>query len=137
MKLHEPPLWDDVWAADELACHGGYRWLLLSHGFNLRLVAVPVGPQGRTGYEWGWCFVRDVDAARRAVAAWDPDTQDEPTGWHKRPVHPVRRAPHRDRDPGYNRPRCDHGVYDDQECSSIGCPHWVRRLADHPTGGRA
>jgi hypothetical protein len=122
VRLHETPIWDDHWAADELAADGEFRYVLLSQGFNLRLVMILAGDI--TGYEWGWCFPRDPEVARRALAAWDPQTQDEPTGWHKRPTGQLaRRAPHRDRAPDHNRPRCAHGAYSAQ-CHSIGCGHW-------------
>jgi hypothetical protein len=44
--------------------------------------------------------------------------QDEPQWWHKRPTyHKVRKAPLREQDRVYNRPRCVHGSYMDEPCS--------------------
>ena len=60
------------------------------------------------------------------MAAWDPDTQDEPTGWHKRPTTPARQAPRRDEQPDYNRPRCVHGCYLHDGCRTIACPEATR-----------
>jgi hypothetical protein len=67
------------------------------------------------GYRHGWCY-RGLEAAAAAVAAWDPLTQDEPPGWHKRATPGLRCAP--DRDPGHdlNRGRCVHGVYRGERC---------------------
>lgn len=48
------------------------------------LVAVPRRPDGEGGYEHAWCFPRDPALVERAVGEWDPDTQGEPMGWHKR-----------------------------------------------------
>lgn len=48
-----------------------------------------------------------------AARLFDPRTQDEPLGWHKRACE-VRRAPYRDQDPRHNRPRCVHGTYRDE-----------------------
>ncbi|MFJ9114465.1 hypothetical protein ACIRJO_02835 [Streptomyces sp. NPDC102394] len=46
-----------------------------------------------------------------SAAVFQPDTQDEPLGWHKRAGADIRLAPHRDQDPEHNRPRCVHGSY--------------------------
>jgi hypothetical protein len=44
-----------------------------------------------------WCYPQDLDLVRAAVRAWDPDTQDEPEGWHKRNLH-VHVVPRREDD---------------------------------------
>lgn len=74
----------------------------------------------RSPMEWryGWCFQKmDGLAVAAAFAVWDPDTEDEPVGWHKRPGHEVRKAPRRDTKPDYNRPRCVHGGYMHEPCA--------------------
>ncbi|MEK8141771.1 hypothetical protein NKH18_01380 [Streptomyces sp. M10(2022)] len=73
-------------------------------GFNIRLLAIPHGEDGRHGYDHGWCYPRDPQLVAASVATWDPTTQDEPTGWHKRPTHPARQAPHREKDPSTTGP---------------------------------
>lgn len=119
--VHHPrPVWDDHWQGEELAADATHRYLWLWHGYNIRLIAVPADDS--MGYDHGWCYPRNPAAVREAVHAWDPDTEDEPFGWHKRPTRPVRRAPHRDQRPDYNRPRCVHGCYLHDGCRTIGCP---------------
>lgn len=117
---HPVPIWDDHWQGYELAADDSRRYLWLWHGYNIRLIAVPL--DDTLGYDHGWCYPRDPALVAAAVAAWDPDTQDEPTGWHKRPTMPVRRAPRHDEQPDYNRPRCVHGCYLHDGCRTIGCP---------------
>lgn len=117
---HPEPIWDDRWEGWELAADDTCRYLWLWHGYNIRLLALP--SDGGFGYDHGWCYPLDPKVVTAAVAAWDPDTQDEPVGWHKRPTPSARRAPHRDREPDYNRPRCQHGCYLHEGCRTIGCP---------------
>lgn len=121
MDLHNPPRYDAHWQGTELAADATHRYLWLWYGFNIRLIAVPKNDTGAWGYDHGWCYPRDPEAVARAVAAWDPDTQDEPAGWHKRPTSPVRRAPHRDPEDPYNRDRCVHGCYLDESCRTVNC----------------
>jgi hypothetical protein len=113
--LAERMEWDPVWAGVVVGRHGDDRWVLMEMGYNLRLVVV----QGdSTGYRYGWCYSRDVEAVLRHLRAFDPETMDEPMGWHKRPgVYDVRRAPRREVNPEYNRPRCRHGAYVGEECT--------------------
>lgn len=119
MEKHHCAVWDAHWSGYELARDVGHRYIWLWHGFNIRLIAVPHGVHG---YDYGWCYPRDPDVVVAAVAAWDSGTQDEPAGWHKRPGNGVRRAPRRDAQPGYNRPRCVHGCYIHEGCRTVGCP---------------
>ncbi|MEU1071875.1 MULTISPECIES: hypothetical protein [unclassified Streptomyces] len=121
MIHHPEPIYDDHWEGYELAADDGHRYLWLWQGFNIRLIAVPREETGSFGYDHGWCYPRDPQVVASAVAAWDSDTQDEPDGWHKRPTMPVRRAPRRDEEPHYNRPRCVHGCYIDAGCRTVAC----------------
>ncbi|MFD5788636.1 hypothetical protein ACFWH1_18685 [Streptomyces sp. NPDC127037] len=129
MKLHEPPILDAHWEGYELAADTTHRYLWIWMGSNIRLIALPHGEDGY--YEHGWCYPRDPELVAEHVAAWDPDTQDEPAGWHKRPTYPVRRAPRRDEEPQYNRDRCVHGCYVEDGCRTINCPD----ARDHPSHG--
>lgn len=116
------PVWDEHWGGYELAADATHRYLWLWQGFNIRLIAVPRDDPESMGYDHGWCYPRDPAAVAEAVLAWDPDTQDEPAGWHKRPTAPVRRAPRRSEQPAYNQPRCVHGCYVANGCRTINCP---------------
>lgn len=122
MQLHPAPLLDPHWEGYELSADSTHRYVWIWQGFNIRLLAIPHGEDGRHGYDHGWCYPRDPQLVAASVAAWDPATQDEPTGWHKRPTHPVRQAPQRENDPEYNRARCVHGPYIDEGCRTINCP---------------
>jgi hypothetical protein len=117
------PVWDTEWVGQLLSEDATYRWLLLSYGFNLRLIAVPHGE--RNGPDYAWCYPRDEPAVLDALAAFDPDTQDEPLGWHKRPGSAVRKAPRREENPEYNRPRCQHGSYLTETCKDPFCPDFT------------
>ncbi|WP_328434529.1 hypothetical protein [Streptomyces sp. NBC_00425] len=125
MQHHPTPILDEHWQGFELAADDTHRYLWIWLGCNLRLVAVPIGDI--TGYDHGWCYPRDPELVAAAVAAWDPDTQDEPDGWHKRATWPVRRAPRRDTNPGGNRPRCAHGCYLDDGCRTLNCEEALAR----------
>jgi hypothetical protein len=76
--------------------------------YNHRLICVPDDSLGGAAY--GWCYA-DATTLHLSATLFDPDTQDEPLGWHKRAGADIRRAPHRDKDPDHNRPRCAHGSY--------------------------
>lgn len=117
--------YDEHWQGYVLGGDDSHRYLWLWHGYNIRLIAVPHGPDRMTSYDHGWCYPRDPAAVEAAYATWDPETQDEPTGWHKRATRPARRAPSRERDPAHNRPRCVHGCYHDQGCRTINCPDQI------------
>lgn len=121
MKLHEPPILDLHWEGYELAADGTHRFLWIYSGFNIRLIAVPKDDPESMGYDHGWCYPRDPELITAAVAAWDPDTQDEPDGWHKRPTNPPRRAPRPGEDGVENRRRCHHGSYLDEPCRTVVC----------------
>jgi hypothetical protein len=121
MRHHPEPIFDSHWEGEELATDDTYRYIWLWQGFNIRLIAVPVDDANSWGYDHGWCYPRDPSVVRASVAAWDSDVQDEPMGWHKRPTGHPRRAPRRDDDPHYNRPRCVHGCYIDEGCRTINC----------------
>lgn len=115
MNLLEQPI-TDGYGHIRLAEDERYFYECWPQGFNDRLVLVEKDDVHR-GYEFGWCFRKLGGAAVTAsLAVWDPDTQDEPLGWHKRPGMNLRRAPRRDEDPEYNRPRCVHGSYMDEPC---------------------
>jgi len=121
--IHHPaPVWDEHWSGYELATDATHRYLWLWQGYNIRLIAVPRDDPESMGYDHGWCYPRNPGTVADAVLAWDPDTQDEPVGWHKRPTAPVRQAPRRDEQPDYNRPRCVHGCYIADGCRTVHCP---------------
>ncbi|MEU1853958.1 hypothetical protein ABZ499_33045 [Streptomyces sp. NPDC019990] len=122
LHRHPAPIRDDHWEGEELARDDTHRYVWLWYGSNIRLIAVPHGPDGDWSLDHAWCFARDPQLVARAVADWDPDTQDEPTGWHKRPTWPVRHAPRRHENPDYNRARCVHGCYLDEGCRTVNCP---------------
>ncbi|MFJ5037999.1 hypothetical protein [Streptomyces parvulus] len=137
VQHHDTPILDEHWQGFELARDDTRRYVWIWHGFNLRLIAVHADDP--TGYDHGWCYARDPEAVAAAVAAWDPDTQDEPAGWHKRATWPVRQAPRRSENPTYNRARCVHGCYLDQGCRTVNCKE-VLRYQDgvrSPLEGRA
>lgn len=114
------PVWDDDWAGLVLGEDATHRWMLLEFGFNLRLITVPHGE--RNGWDYGWCYPRDTAAVLAALEGYDPDTQNEPMGWHKRPGAAVRKAPRWEERPEYNRPRCRHGAYLAEKCRDRFCP---------------
>lgn len=91
----------------------------------MRLVGVVAG-EDQAGYEWGWRYRKSLDLVRSWVRQWDPVTQDEPLGWHKRPTGlVVRKAPRRAEDPAYNRERCVHGTYlEAGQCSIAEVCDW-------------
>ncbi|MGW2951582.1 hypothetical protein [Streptomyces eurythermus] len=125
IQHHSTPILDSHWQGFELARDDRHRYVWLWYGFNIRLIAIPGGPDGLTAWDYGWCYPRDPELVARAVADWDPDVQDEPMGWHKRPSSPPRRAPRRDEDPAYNRPRCVHGSYLHESCRTVNCPEFL------------
>ncbi|MFF8029818.1 hypothetical protein ACFZDJ_54310 [Streptomyces sp. NPDC007896] len=51
------------------------------------------------GYDFAWCYPKDPELVEQTVREWDADTQDEPTGWHKRSTREIRQAPRRDEQP--------------------------------------
>jgi hypothetical protein len=122
VDIHRPPILDEHWEGYELAADSLYRYVWIWQGFNIRLIAVPADDQQAVAYDHGWCYPRDPQLIADSVAAWDPETQDEPMGWHKRPIGPPRRAPRRHEDPHYNRARCVHGCYVDEGCRTVNCP---------------
>ncbi|WP_199570584.1 hypothetical protein [Streptomyces murinus] len=121
MKLHEPPILDPHWEGFELGADATHRYLWIWQGFNIRLIAVPYGEDGFGAYDHGWCYPRDPELVAGHVAAWDPETQDEPDGWHKRATWPARQAPRREEEPERNRPRCAHGCYLADGCRTVNC----------------
>lgn len=135
MLHHETPVLVPHWEGYEYGRDDTHAYVGIWQGFNTRLIAVPHGPDGEWGYDFAWCFPRDLDAIRAAVAAWDPDTQDEPDGWHKRPTREVRQAPRREEAAEHNRPRCVHGCYVEEECRTVNCPD-VIRYAEAVAAGR-
>lgn len=121
MIHHPEPIYDRVWQGTELAADATHRYLWLWQGYNTRLIALPLGEAGGWGYSFGWCYPRDPDLIVKAVRAWDPETEDEPMGWHKRACG-LRRAPRREEKPEYNLPRCVHGDYVETGCRTFNCP---------------
>lgn len=123
MQHHDSPILIPHWEGYELARDDTHKYVWIWQGFNIRLIAISLGPDGAWGYDWGWCYPRDPEVVREAVAQWDADTQDEPTGWHKRPTYDkVRQAPRREEAADYNRPRCVHGCYLHEGCRTVNCP---------------
>lgn len=120
------PEWDAHWVGLVLGEDATHRWILLDYNYNLRLVAVPPGEM-LTGPDYAWCYPRDRAAVLAALEDYDPDTQDEPMGWHKRPGCAIRKAPRRQERPEYNRPRCQHGAYLDEQCQDQFCPDFEKR----------
>jgi hypothetical protein len=120
------PVWDETAAGLAVAEDATHRWILLSTFYNLRLITVPHGEHH--SWDYGWCYPQDTAAVLAALADYDPDTQDEPMGWHKRPGVAVRRAPRWQEQPEYNRPRCQHGAYLDEQCRDQFCPDMERIL---------
>ncbi|SMF86379.1 hypothetical protein [Streptomyces sp. Amel2xC10] len=116
MNLIENPEVDPLWQGLVIAHESGCRWIAVRMLFNHRLMCVPDGGLGDAAY--GWCYP-SLPALVASAAAFDPDTQDEPVGWHKRPGANTRRAPHRDQDPEHNQPRCVHGSY----LHTLKCQH--------------
>lgn len=126
MELLATPVHDKRWEAYEVARQSGYRYLWCWYGYNIRLLAMRTSPGASAsdyGYMWAWCYERDngPEAVLEALAAWNPDTQDEPPGYKKRATS-YRRAPHRDPDDPLNRDRCEHGGYmADDDCRTAVC----------------
>jgi hypothetical protein len=106
MQLHDEAIPRPNWGGMEYAADGEWHYVVERMLYNFRLHAVR---DGSLGPAHGWCY-KTLPHAVAALGAWDPDTQDEPLFWHKRAGLP-RRAPERDHDPDYNRPRCVHGSY--------------------------
>ncbi|MDX3345962.1 hypothetical protein PV387_43250 [Streptomyces sp. ME02-6987-2C] len=134
MQLHETPILDEHWEGEELARDDTHRYVWIWQGSNIRLLAIPDTPDGDWSYNHGWCYPRDPELVAQAVADWDPDTQDEPMGWHKRPTWPVRQAPRRNDNPQYNRARCEHGSYFlNDGCRVLNC----RDIREHEDRARS
>lgn len=113
MILLDTFVWDDQWQGEEVAVHGDLRCLVLWYGYNIRLMVLPARHVPVTAATYGsmyaWCYDRKGghEAVHEALRAWDPDTQDEPTGWKKRAAG-ARLAPSRDPHDPANTPRCEH-----------------------------
>lgn len=112
MKLHATALHLNDWNGDEVAADDTYRWIIIAEGADYRLLAVPHGHERGEHFSWRYTH---YERALSAVIVFDPDSEDEPLWWYKRQGD-LREAPHRDRDPRYNRPRCGHGGYRDEPC---------------------
>lgn len=113
---------DTHWEAYEVTSDATHRFLWMWHGFNIRVIGVPKSESESMFYDWAWCYPREPWLVAERLRAWDPVTQDEPVGWHKRPTSVIRKAPDRTLDPYYNRPRCVHGSYIEEGCRTINCP---------------
>lgn len=110
MHLYDKPVTNDregiTLAEDDDSYYEAVRML-----FNWRLVVTPKSAVGV--YSYGWCYDGPAPIAA-ALKVWDPETQNEPLGWKKRPATQlIRVAPRAGENPEYNRPRCDHGGYPD------------------------
>lgn len=109
MKLIDTPGTDPLWQGLIIAREADCRWIAVRMLANHRLVCVyDDDTSGCASY--GWCY-RGMAALVASAAVFEPETQDEPTGWHKRAGADIRRAPRRETDPDHNRPRCVHGSY--------------------------
>ncbi|MFJ1700480.1 hypothetical protein ACIOHC_36415 [Streptomyces sp. NPDC088252] len=110
---HDPPI--PIEEGLRLGEDDDYLYEMWPQLFNDRLVLrVKKIP---TTWRYGWCFKQANGlAVVAAFAVWDPETEDEPIGWHKRPGREVRKAPQRDTKPDYNQPRCVHGDYMSMAC---------------------
>lgn len=111
--------YDATWEGWEVAADDTCRWLALPMIFNTRLVALPAAASGIWLY--GWCYA-NMPALLASATLFDPDTENEPYGWHKRAGAFVRVAP-RPQDckrEGYNTPRCVHGSWLSQgQCTVV------------------
>ena len=97
------------------------KWLieLAPMLYNHRLLMTPVAMPDIWSY--GWCYA-DPTLAVVGMVAWDPATEDEPAGWHKRPTAVIRQAPHR---PPGAPVRCRHGHWPLMgQCENVGCEAW-------------
>lgn len=121
MKLHDVPVWDEKWQGEEIARDATARYVWMWQGFNTRLIVVPVEEQPWSGWDYGWCYPRDPAVVKAAVAAWDPETEHEPAGWHKRPWTDMVRVAPSPAGTAHNRPRCEHGSQMDDGCRTYGC----------------
>ncbi|MBT2384504.1 hypothetical protein [Streptomyces sp. ISL-11] len=108
LRLYTVPVLNDR-ESTSIAEDDDYFYDLIPMAFNHRLVMTP--KKNTRVWDYGWCY----DSALAAIACvhvWNPETQNEPLGWKKRPTgEVVRTAPRADADPQYNRPRCLHGNY--------------------------
>ncbi len=122
MNLIENPQTDPLWQGLVIAHESGCRWIAVPMLVNHRLVCVhDDDPHGCAAY--GWCY-RSLAALIASATVFEPDTQDEPVGWHKRAGADIRRAPN------HNRPRCVHGSYlaSGQCAHSQFCEDFLDRL---------
>lgn len=124
MELLKKPVYVVQWEGELFAQDDTHAYAWLWYGWNIRLIAVPLreGLDGG-GYDFGWCYPRDPEKVKASVRDWDPDTQDEPVGWHKRATPIPRRAPRRDPENPMNAWRCMHGAYSAVEdaCHTTVC----------------
>jgi hypothetical protein len=122
MDLITPPIYSEHWEGTLVGRDPLHTYAWLWFGYNIRVIAVH-GREGikGNGYDYAWCFPRDPRLVMEHLRAWDSWTQDEPSGWHKRPSAVVRRAPFRDPTDPRNRPRCEHGSYLDTGCRTEVC----------------
>jgi hypothetical protein len=108
--------WDEDRQGWIIAQDDTYDYMVLSGYTNARLVLSPRENHSPVMWHFGWCFATQPLAVA-ALTAWNPETQDEPMMWHKRPSYNrVRKAPRRGEDADYNHPRCVHGSYMGEPC---------------------
>lgn len=107
-----------------------YWYDFARYGFNHRLMLTPkAAPQG---WDWAWCF-RGPRELVAGLFVWNPETQNEPLGWHKRPTYLRSRvAPRAAEQPEYNRLRCIHGCYPEDGICGVDrfCAAAMQRLHD-------
>lgn len=129
LKVYEQPIRNDR-ESFTVAEDDEYWYDMLPMMFNHRLVLCP--KNNPLVYEWAWCFNGPLELGA-AVHVWDPDTQNEPVGWKKRPSELRSRvAPRAEEDSQYNRFRCIHGSYpEDGPCVVAEYCHLdMKRLED-------
>lgn len=137
-EFHGNFLWHDRWEA-WIVAEDDEWFYMITRGVRNQLVMTSKVPDAPGvpiyGWSYGWMF-SSFPAAVAAVSNWDPATQDEPADWVRRQTHftRTRKAPRREEDPDYNRPRCRHGSYMDEPCridpmycatsDESGVPEW-------------
>lgn len=116
MELLDNPYVPNEWAhttnpAWVIAEGSGFLWMSAPMAFGAFHLLGVNGPDHVMAFSpvHGWAY-RSEAPLLAALASWNPETENEPVGWHKRQGDP-RLAPHGDRRPEYNFPRCIHGSY--------------------------
>lgn len=119
LRLYDTPVPNDR-EGFTIAEDADHWYDMIPMTFNHRLVLTPkTDPRF---WDYGWCYNNPTEVLL-AMKVWNPETQNEPLGWKKRPTYDlVRTAPRAEEEPEYNRPRCEHNHYiGDGPCHYIGC----------------